>query len=184
MKKLILVLLTSCMLFLVGCSTNKESKSDKVKREIELYNSNVARVIDNYELCYNKVNDIETELLAFLITLKPNKELGEAVPVFKDRKSLVDFIGLDYSMSEYSLNICKDNSEDFAKYIEGYTVKDSDVEYFMDSSTGNLYMYITYYNIDSRVLNFEIVWNNGEIASIISGERGESTNEEEYENFY
>ena len=181
MKRFISILV--CVFLLVGCAVNKDTVTDKAKREIELYNSNVAKIMNNYDLNYTKASSIETELVTFLITLKPNKELGEAVPIFKDRKSFVDFIGIDYSTSNYSMNIYKEDSEDFADYIKGYTVKDSEVEYYMNSTNGNLYMYITYYNTDTRVLSFEIVWKDGEVISFISSERGESINEEAFESF-
>lgn len=164
---------------LTGC-TATNTRVDKAEREIEIYNAKVEKIMTAYQSNYDMLLGVEDDIKQFFLTLKSTEELSLRFPELANRKALVDFWNSQLVYNAYLHYIDSDDKNAFVDFIKGYSKENAVVEYYMDSDNGDVYMCITYTNIDTRVMTIEIVVQDCSITEIKMIERGLSIEYEDY----
>ena len=180
MKRLFIVFNICLILMLSGCSMKETKEYTQAERELKLYNERVEMIFNNYSICEEKAKSVENDLVSFFITAEFTENLSNISEIFKDKDSFMLFM-LDYGdYNEYCLKFSNEDSQVFEDYMNGFTVEDCEIDYYMNSEYGTLVEFLTYVNNDTRILEVRIDWDEGEIKAINAVVKGESINEEDF----
>lgn len=158
----------------------KETKEyTQVERELQLYNSRVESIFDNYELCEEKAKSVESDLKSFFVTTELTDKLKSVSNVFKTKDDFIQFMYNYGDYNDYCIKLNAEDRQEFEDYMKGFNVEDCSVTYYMNSNNGNLVEFLEYINEDTRIMEVRLEWEEGNISLINVLVKGEGINEED-----
>lgn len=175
------ILFSMCLVLLVsGCSVKETKEYTQAERELQVYNTRVETIFDNYTSCETAATTIEGDLKEFFVTGVFTEGLKNFSNIFTDMNSFMLFM-LDYgSYNDYCLNLADSDKQVFADYIEGFSIQNCETAYYMNSNNGSLVQFFTYVGEDTRVMEVRVDWDEGDIKSIKVLVKGEKVSEEDF----
>lgn len=179
MKKLSIMLSLCLILLLGGCSMQETKEYTQVERELQLYNSMVESIFDNYELCEERAISVEADLKSFFVTAEFTDNLRNISEIFESKDTFGQFLYFYGDYNEYYIKLMSGDKQEFEEYIEGFNAEDCSVEYYMNSTNGNLVEYLEYLNDDTREMEVRVEWSEGTIKLISVVVKGERVSEED-----